>query len=367
VAAFWAVNAIACAPTIPKPGPERQASVWPAYLGSPRHDASADETLNPDPRAIWQTDAGRAVRGSPAFGESILAVGAADRMVVLLDRATGAVHWRQRLAGSIHAGPLLDEDRLYVATEANPESQVYALRLRDGRTLWHVAATGVQAPLAFDGQAVYAAGEDGVVLRIDAETGRETWRRRLPGAVRAAPVPTSDGLAVATSADSLFVLDVASGAVRARTGTPGTILAAPVVSAGRLFAATTAGFVVELALPSLVERWTRPAGDAVFGAPALSRDTLYVAARNGTLWLIPVNAPETARAHDLDIVTLAGPTPVRSGVLVASVSGEVLLVDRVNGAILWRAQVNGPVEQPPLVRERQLVVVSGRGDIHAYR
>jgi hypothetical protein len=69
----------------------------------------------------------------------------------------------------------------------------------------------------------------------------------------------------------------------------------------------------------------------------------------------------------LDVVSVAGPTPVAAGVLVASVSGEVLLVDRAEGKILWRARLDGPIEQPPLVRDRQLVVVAGRGDIHTYR
>jgi hypothetical protein len=49
------------------------------------------------------------------------------------------------------------------------------------------------------------------------------------------------------------------------------------------------------------------------------------------------------------------------------VGGEVLLVDPASGQVNWRAQVHGPVEQPPLVVDRQLVVVGGRGDIHSYR
>jgi len=69
----------------------------------------------------------------------------------------------------------------------------------------------------------------------------------------------------------------------------------------------------------------------------------------------------------LGITATAGPMPVASGVLVASVSGEVLLVDRRSGTILWRVQLDGPIEQPPLVRDRQLVIVAGRGDIRAYR
>ena len=115
--------------------------------------------------------------------------------------------------------------------------------------------------------------------------------------------------------------------------------------------------------------WDRAAGDAVYGAPALARDTLFALARDGRLWTIPVDTPDAASSHTLDIVATAGPTPLASGggVLVGSVSGEILLVDAASGTIRWRAQVTGPIEEPPLVRDRQVVVVAGRGNIHTYR
>jgi outer membrane protein assembly factor BamB len=352
---------------VPRPGPDRQELAWPAYLGTPRHDVSAAESLNPDPRPLWSADVGHAIRGGPALGEAVIAVGVSDRLVVLLDRENGDVFWRQRLAGTVHGGPLLDHDRLYVATEASPDSRIYALRLRDGRPLWTTPATGVQAPLGFDGEALYVGAEDGQVVKLDATTGRVSWRRRLPGAVRAAPVPTPAGILVATSADSVFLLDASQGTVRRRAGTPGTVVAAPVVADRRLFAATAAGQVLELDLETLAPRWSHTAGDAVLGAMALVGDTLHALARDGALWLIPVNAPGQARVLRLDLVSVAGPSPVAAGVLVASVSGEVLLVERAEGRILWRARLDGPIEQPPLVRDRQLVVVAGRGDIHVYR
>src|SRR2546430_7696526 len=46
----------------------------------------------------------------------------------------------------------------------------------------------VIAPLALEGDTIYAATERGTVLRLGAERGAVAWRRRLPGAVRAAPV-----------------------------------------------------------------------------------------------------------------------------------------------------------------------------------
>ena len=366
MAALCTVNAMACVPVV-KPGPARQELGWTAYLGSARHDAGAGETLNPDPRPLWRAAIGRAVRGSPALGETILAVGTVDRNVVLVDRTSGDVLWRQRVDGTIRAGPLLDQDRLYVATEAQPEGRVYAIRLRDGKTIWRTRVGSVVAPIAFDGEALYAGTEGGAVVRVDAEAGSVRWRRALSGAIRAGPVATPHGLAVVTTADTLYLLDRTNGQVRGRLATPGAVLGTPATDGRRVYLSTTNGRVLAVNLPELTVRWERAAGDAVYGAPALSHDTLYVLTRDGHLWLIPVEEPGAATRHALGIVATAGPTPIVPGVLVGSVSGEILLVDRGSGTILWRAQVAGPIEEPPLVQGRQLVVVAGRGDIHAYR
>ncbi|HEV8510562.1 MAG TPA: PQQ-binding-like beta-propeller repeat protein [Gemmatimonadales bacterium] len=376
MAGLFSVNAMAgggaCAP-VAKPGPLRQESGWPAYLGNQRHDAAARETLNPDPRPLWHVTMGRGVRGSPALGEAVVAVGTADRSIVLVDRSSGEVLWRSRLDGTVRAGPLLDEDRLYVASEAQPQARVYAVRLRDGRVLWRTRAGSVAAPLAFDGEALYAGTEEGTVLKLDPERGRVQWRATLGsggvpgGAVRAGPVVTPHGLVVATTSDTLYLLDRDNGTVRARLRLPGSVLATPATDGHRVYLATMSGRIVAVDLVSWTVSWDRPAGDAVYGAPALVNDTLYVLARDGRLWMIPVDRPDAATSHSLDITATAGPTPLASGVLVGSVSGEVLLVDPASGAIRWRAQVVGPIEEPPLVRDRQVVVIAGRGNIHTYR
>ena len=368
MASLFSVNAmtVGCAPAV-KSGPARQESGWPAYLGNQRHDAGAREALNPDPRPLWHVTMGRGVRGSPALGEAVVAVGTADRNLVLLDRSSGEVLWRAHLDGTVRAGPLLDEDRLYVATESQPDGRVYAVRLRDGRRLWRAYAGSVTAPLAFDGEAIYAGTEDGVVLRMEPERGQVQWRTSLSGAVRAGPLSTPHGLVVATTSDTLYLIDRQTGTVRAHLSLPGAVLATPATDGRRVYLATTNGRIVAIDLASWSVLWDRTAGDAVYGAPALVADTLFVLARDGRLWTIPVDAPDAATSHTLDIVATAGPTPLASGVLVGSVSGEVLLVDPASGAIRWRAQVAGPIEEPPLVRDRQVVVVAGRGDIHTYR
>jgi len=244
---------------------------------------------------------------------------------------------------------------------------VYAVRLRDGRQLWRARVGSVAAPLAFDGEGIYAATEEGLVLRLEPERGATLWRVALSGAVRAGPVVTPNGLVVVTTTDTLYLLDHQTGGVRSRLQLPGTVLATPATDGRRVYLTTTNGRVVAVDLSSWTVTWQRVAGDAVYGAPALMGDTLFVLSRDGRLWRIPVDAPDAATSHALDIVATAGPTPLAAGVLVGSVTGEVLLVDPATGAIRWRAQVPGTIEEPPLVRDRQVVIVAGRGNIHTYR
>src|SRR4029077_4086746 len=148
---------------------------------------------------------------------------------------------------------------------------------------------------------------------------------------------------------------------------PGAVLVTPATDGRRAYLTTTNGHVEAVDLTAWTDAWDRVAGNYVHGAHALVGDTLFVLSRDGRLWRIPVDAPDAATSHTLDIGATAGPIPLASGVLVGSVSGEVLLVDPASGAIRWRAQVAGPIEEPPLVRDRQVVVIAGKGNIHTYR
>ena len=366
MAGLWAVNAMACVP-LPRSGPDRDVAGWRVYLGSPRHDASAAESLAAAPQSLWRTDVGRSVRGSPAIGASVIAVGTSDRNVVLLERATGQQIWRQRVAGPVAGGPLLAGDLLYVATQAVPDGRVLALSLMTGKPKWRASIGGVTAPLALAGNLLVAVTDEGDVVAFDAATGAQRWRRSLRRAGRTTPVPTAEGIVVATLGDSLYLLDSATGTVRAHLATPGVMLGTPASDGRRLFLATTAGRLLAVSLSTFAILWERALDDVIYGAPALVGDTLYVLSAQGTLWRVPVDAPDGARSIALGVPATAGPTPIVGGVLVAGVTGEVLLVDAASDTVRWRTQRRGPIEEPPLVRDGQLIIVTGDGAVEVFR
>lgn len=367
MAAICTVNAIGCVPPT-RFGPDRDEV---------RPSTETRESLAADPQPLWRTAAGRAVRGTPAIGARVVAVGTSDRSVVLLDRASGERIWRRHVPGTVAAGPVIRDSFVYVATQAVPDGRVLALRLKTGVPAWSARTGGVSAPLALADSTVIAATDRGSVVALDLATGARRWERRLGRGTRAMPVVVPAGIVVATIGDSLYLLDLANGTIRTRIATPGSIIGTPATDGRRLFAGTTAGHLLALALPDLTVLWDRPLrdsvyganplGDAIYGAAALAGDTLYAVTARGVLWRVPLAAPDSARAVDLGVPATAGPTPLANGVMVAGVTGDVLLVDGATDAVRWRTRGRGPIDASPVVKDRELFLVTGNGVVEAYR
>ena len=96
------------------------------------------------------------------------------------------------------------------------------------------------------------------------------------------------GLVVATTADTLYLLDATSGAIVRQHATPGPVFAPPATDGTRLYLATLRGVLQALPLTTLEADWEVQLPDAIYGTPALAGDTLYALARDGTLAIVPV-------------------------------------------------------------------------------
>ena len=347
-------------------GPATQERVWRTYLGSDRRAPDSADSLNADPQPVWRVDVGRGVAGAPALTETLVIVAQVDRQVALLDRATGDVIWRRRLSTPPGAGPLVENDRILVATQ-EAGGRVYALRIATGGGVWSREVGDVAAPLAADDSTVFAATTAGRVLALHVSDGRIRWRATVPGAVRTAPLPTAAGLVVSTTADSLFLLDRATGAVRARRGLRGSVLASPSVGDSLVVVGTSAGDLVALRAESLSVSWTRNLGGRIVGTVAIQRGYAFALTDRGALWRVPLGDPARAESVAAGVIARAGPTPTASGVLLCGVNGEVTLVDPATGERRWSAHLQPPIEQPVIVDGRLFLAASARGELVAFR
>lgn len=355
----------ACA-SVQRTGPATQEHSWRTYLGSPRRSPDDGDSVAADPQPVWRAAVGRGIAGAPALTEELVAVAQVDRQVAILDRATGEVIWRRRLANPPGGGPLVDGDRVFVATQ-EASGRVYALRLRDGKGVWSEAVGDAAAPLALDDTLVLAATTAGVVAAFGVTEGQRVWRTRVPGAVRTVPVPVRGGIVVATGSDSLFLLDRATGAIRLRIGLHGSAVAAVALGDSCLLVGTSAGSLVALDATGFRPLWDTDLGGSVVGTVALWRGAAYALTHGGTLWRVPLDRPSAATRVETGIVARAGPAPTASGVFLSAVNGELVLVDPVTGARRWSVRLRAPLQQPVVLDAHFFLAASARGELVAFR
>lgn len=245
--------------------------------------------------------------------------------------------WKGRVgkAGRFVFQPAVSGDAVFAA---GAEGTV--VRLQAGRTVWK---SSVDMPLSggvgSNGRLVVVGSPKGEVIALDAESGKVLWRASVNAEILAAPV-LSDGMVVVRSADSrLFGLDPADGKRR---------------------------WVYQRALPALSLRNAAGVvleGNAVFaGFPG--GKLVAVNAVNGSLmWegavAVPRGATELERIADITSLPVLGS---RAACAVAY-QGRIACFDLANGSTLWTRDMSSSsgLDQDG----RQAFVTDEKGAVHA--
>lgn len=336
------------------------------YLGTPSRSPAAEEEVDRAPQVVWRYAAGRGSRGVPAVGDRVTVVTTLDRWVYAVDTRTGELFWRYRGRGRYGTGPLMSSGAVFAASEGE-SGELASIDLRTGRRRWRLTIGGVAAPMVLADDVVYGVTEAGAAFAVDARDGSRIWT--VPaGRSHSGPMVVGSHVLIATITDTLLVLDAGTGTIRTRGPLP-TTTTAPLALADDSTAvmASPAGLVLGLAIPSGEVRWSISTVEPVFGAPVVARDTVFALGNGGLLWAIPVSRPQDADSVRIQGVSVAAPTILRRGVLVATVDGSLIHFDRAMGRRIWVRQVDGELRHPAVVRNGQIVVAPMVGEMVSWR
>lgn len=133
-------------------------------------------------REAWQTRLDIDLSAGPGVGEDIVAVVAADGFLVALDAASGDERWRSYIEGESLATPLIDDDLVIVQTVDN---RLRAYSVFDGSGRWTIEQStppltmrGNAAPVAV-GTNVIAGFDNGRLAAVEAASGDVQWETLL--------------------------------------------------------------------------------------------------------------------------------------------------------------------------------------------
>ena len=168
------------------------------------------------------------------------------RTVASFDPRTGNELWHVDHPTEVAACTMAFEGGLVFASGNVPEKEILCVRA-DGagdvsgtHVVWRTAqrVTYVPSPLAHAGR-LYVVTDSGIAYCLEAATGKELWKERLPGMFSASPLLVSGNVYATRETGTTFVFKAADRfELVARNELDEVCLASPVICGGRLYLRT---------------------------------------------------------------------------------------------------------------------------------
>jgi outer membrane protein assembly factor BamB len=249
-----------------------------------------------------------------------------------------------------------------VAFVVNKFGNAKAVRLSDRKILWEKVIdprdsgkpTDVTAPVYHQGK-VFFAYLGGDVVAVDADTGKQVWRRNLHAHLESSPMAVGGRLYLGDDKTDVVALRTSDGATVWQFNSPAAIKASPSYHHGRLFVADYEGsmFCLEASDGKPVWRTNTtkvpPFGEGgFFSSPAIAFGRAYAARDDGTVFAFDEKTGKVAWAFPTGAAVYGSPALARvpgtpPSVYIGSESGRLYALDALTGKQRWRFGVGGPV------------------------
>ncbi|MBX3678848.1 MAG: outer membrane protein assembly factor BamB [Rhodocyclaceae bacterium] len=307
----------------------------------------------------------------------------ADKLTPLTEFVQGAplkVDWQVGLAAGPMTAlqPAVSGDAVFAAGGDGG-----VVRIEGGRTVWRAeAGQPLSAGVGSDGRLAVVVGSSGEVIALDAVSGTVRWKVSVSAEVLAPPAIDSGVVVIRTSDNRLFGLAEEDGKRRwvYQRATPPLALrsySGVLARDGVAVAGFPGGKMVAVKLSNGGALWelsvATPRGSTelervadVVGTPVLYQRTLCAAAYQGRISCFDATNGNVLWTRDISSAT--GIDRDGSQLYVTDEKGAVLALDASNGASIWKQEkLAGRRTGRPLVMGNNVVVSDAEGYVHLLR
>ncbi len=212
---------------------------------------------------------------------------------------------------------------------------------------------------AVEGDSIYAADVEGLVMALDRMTGKVIWKEDLDLPVSGAVGAGYGLVVVGTLKGEIIALDASSGEEKWRAQVASEVLAAPAINGDIVLVQTQEDSLIALDADTGSQRWIFENTPAVLtlrgtGSPVLTNRLAIAGLSSGKVialdaqrgipvWeqrvAIPQGRSELERVVDID----GGPLLSGGKLYVVSYQGRVAALDLESGRVLWQREASSSV------------------------
>jgi len=288
--------------------------------------------------------------------------------------------WRQSAgkgsdqASALTSSPVIGGGLIYAL---DAEAHIYVFRTRDGEPVWNrrlAPKNGTDMPtlwgllgkantvdppqgmgggVAYDDGKIFVTSGFGVVICMDAKTGRDIWRHDLGMPIVNAPVVNGGRLYVSTHDNHFYALAETDGRQlwdnQGITESQGMLSSTNAAVAGEtVIAPYTSGEVFALRAQNGQVGWSDVLSrsghvtalsqlDDIAGRPVIDRGVVYAISQSGLMAAFSVNTGE--RLWTRDIAGIQTPWAAGDYVYVLDINARLICLTRKEGKVRWIHQL----------------------------
>ncbi|WP_126246692.1 outer membrane protein assembly factor BamB family protein [Chitinophaga rhizosphaerae] len=247
----------------------------------------------------WKFRTSAPVHGGAAYSNNTVVIGSWDTYVYALDAKTGQLKWKFKtgtdtlyggVLEGIQARPAIAGGRVFVGAR---DAKFRAIDLATGKLIWTYDGGNawISGTAEIDGDHVYVGTSDSyLLLKLDAETGKEIFRNKGGGYIFGAPAVSKDLVAYGDFTGRMYLLNKDSLDVFRTFDTPGrkahgtSLLDRDQID----FLFLAKGAIPEKYSTTLLVIDKLYALGPITAAPLIAGNTVFVASTDGTVYAIPL-------------------------------------------------------------------------------
>jgi outer membrane protein assembly factor BamB len=316
-------------------------------------------------------DDGSGGDGSSSDGSSASASSTADVAWPLFGRVLERTHyiadapnppfhylWEFDTKQLIEFPPVLENGRVFVV---NKVGTLYAIDAETGKQAWkRQLAADVTGP-AFSEGTLYVAQLGGTIAAIDSKDGQPKWTFRADGKLESSPLIADGRVYFGDDDGHLYALDAASGKVAWQNRLGTDIKASPSFSDGTVYVGDYEGGIHAVDASSGKIHWTAdtttfpPGGNGGFySSPSIAFGHVYEARDDGVVYAVDQDDGKLAWHYDTSNQIYGSPAAAQvpgtpASIYIGSYNHQLYALDATSGKQRWRYDVGGQVPGTPTV------------------
>jgi eukaryotic-like serine/threonine-protein kinase len=315
-----------------------------------------------DITAAWKFECEDEIRGTPAYYNGTIFIGAYDNNLYALNASNGEFIWKFATEGGIVCKPAVFEGNIYIGSE---DQRLYCINLRSGQEIWSYYTNGPirSSPHIAEGH-IFIGSDDAYLHAVNALSGRRAWRVDAGSPVRSTSLLVGEQIYFGTEAGDLFCTDL-GGNIKWRFKAKRALTSSPIYTNGIIYVGSVDTLLYALDAKSGYIIWRFRMAKATISTPFITDNYIFTGSVDSHIYCIDLHSAKEIWNFATDNQVTSSPITYQDSVYCGSVDGAMYCLEFRTGRLRWKFQTGGPITGTPVIADDVLYFGSNDHKIYA--